>query len=459
MASRRRRSTTDEQLPPAKKQCIYYICEACKSSYTTKRALVRHFHGDQHRLNVGLPPADKFACSQCGRNFSREHDRQRHENETHRGIKRPAPRQKKAPTPSPSPPAPDGSRSWFDDDSSDSGDEFKSPPANGTPNPVPSVQSVRSLAADSAIDMEEGKVAFRRGSFGGSLSSDSAAEVARGVVAVAPATAEKEEKAEKEKPKKKRRTPWPHASLIHKPGAKVKQVAAPKADICIFCKATFGDELPDLLPHLRAHLDELQSELRCDDCQVGFVHKRDLTQHLASADLLGHCGFNFPHTTVCRGHHPPPPAPPPWARRRPLNGQSWLTDRDRYRMWLQLKNWEQSQLQAYVANVADIITKRNRRASVCYSIEALLRVSKGSTASYAFSIDSARSAPCDRGIDGPMDVRGLGERLEQMSLRRSPRVPVWRRRKDSVDHDETMTEAIQERRQWSAVPFVPRQPS
>ncbi|KAF2767852.1 hypothetical protein EJ03DRAFT_140990 [Teratosphaeria nubilosa] len=75
--------------PPAKKQRLE-SCAVCGTTYTTKRALARHCHTDRHRQNAGLPLAEKHPCSMCEKVFSREHDRLRHESETHRGVKRTA---------------------------------------------------------------------------------------------------------------------------------------------------------------------------------------------------------------------------------------------------------------------------------------------------------------------------------------------------------------------------------
>ncbi|TKA31621.1 hypothetical protein B0A50_01698 [Salinomyces thailandicus] len=71
-----------------KKRKVLYPCEPCGTSYTEKRALARHRHTAQHRRNLGLPPSEKYACTLCPKSFSREHDRVRHVNETHNGMKR-----------------------------------------------------------------------------------------------------------------------------------------------------------------------------------------------------------------------------------------------------------------------------------------------------------------------------------------------------------------------------------
>ncbi|EMC99873.1 hypothetical protein BAUCODRAFT_21581 [Baudoinia panamericana UAMH 10762] len=78
--------------PPSKRQKVGFACDACGKSYTEKRALARHKHTELHRRTVGLPPLEKFACTQpgCNKSFTRDHDRARHENEAHKGRKRTA---------------------------------------------------------------------------------------------------------------------------------------------------------------------------------------------------------------------------------------------------------------------------------------------------------------------------------------------------------------------------------
>lgn len=90
-------SITDRQEQPSKHQCLLFVCETCGTPYTTKRALTRHFYSDQHREKIGLPPVERYTCNLCGRNFSRDHDRQRHKNETHKGIKRATPSRNERP--------------------------------------------------------------------------------------------------------------------------------------------------------------------------------------------------------------------------------------------------------------------------------------------------------------------------------------------------------------------------
>lgn len=497
--------------PPSKKQCMLFHCEACGTSYTTKRALARHFHSDLHRQTVGLPPAQKYLCTLCDRTFSREHDRLRHENETHKGIKRAghkremhqskvekrastgARRTRSKPmvqtvnldqdrsfiieddTPAsqtdweppasrvdvfagngnwtsedeyfPKPKSANkhlkvlgigdagiiaarngsvtsskscgsstksdvcmadlGDRSWFAEHTDEEREE-ETPPSTED-----SLKSNHSVAADSAVDLPDMEnhdpheprmpsiVTYdyrteRPDSSGDSVSALSGR-----------ASAETVERVSSEG--QSRKLPrWPKATVIQRPGRPDETVQIPTIvpQSCIFCEQSFHEDLEKLLPHLREHLNSLKSEFLCSICKIGFVHKRDLQKHVMCADMVGHCGFNFKHNTHCMGHHPPETG----------LQKDELTDFDRYRMCVQLRHWEQSQLRAYMAEIERLIATRNRPPSVCYSIEALFRRSKGSMSSYAFSIDTLRSAPCDRNADGQMDVRGLEGRLQKMSL-------------------------------------------
>ncbi|KAI7576155.1 hypothetical protein KC343_g22342, partial [Hortaea werneckii] len=152
--------------PATKKRKVVYMCEPCGTSYTEKRALARHRHTAQHRRNLGLPPSEKYSCTLCSKTFSREHDRVRHVNETHRGQKR-AGRNKDAgdsdasPTVSSAgqtPPLQRGVtaqyepfRSWFAESSgSEDEDDATSRFQGGNEQP-----SNVSTAADSAVDMAE----------------------------------------------------------------------------------------------------------------------------------------------------------------------------------------------------------------------------------------------------------------------------------------------------------------
>jgi hypothetical protein len=485
----RRRSSGNEDprsmQPPSKKQCGEYFCETCgKSShkYTTKRALIRHYHSARHRQKVGLPPLEKFHCSLCDQTFSREHDRSRHESEKHRGIKRgshkhrvaddmspvifnPTPPLKQEPSaielsqersfiiedeclphhidweafsttievyPGPanrllqgrqsnsrdgedsrkaststneSPETTNDLRkyrshgsSWFDDSSEDEYDDQH----RGANISLKSTQSSCSAAADSGIGFEEVQTTHepKRPTI---ITYDYRAE--------SPHDSDKVSRPENPSPESSDSVLYPKMSLIQQPSRTTAAAVIPprKPQLCPFCQHAFEDEIEELLPHLRAHLDGLKSEMICRDCQMGFVHKEDYDKHFRMATFAAHCGFSFEHDEPCTGHHPPVDNPE----------ATELNDTDRYRLCLELRHWEQSQLHAYMEEVQALTASRNPRTSTSYSIEALVRGSRSSLSSYAVSIGTHGSAPCDRSADGAIDVGGLRHRLQLLSLKKS----------------------------------------
>ncbi|KAH9828503.1 hypothetical protein Tdes44962_MAKER02422 [Teratosphaeria destructans] len=459
--------------PPAKKQRLE-SCAVCGTTYTTKRALARHCHTDRHRQNAGLPLAEKHPCSMCEKVFSREHDRLRHESETHRGVKRTArkgqdsdvsPQSSSVATDSPATPTVativyrkeksfmvEHDVSAAHDDweplptkvevysaSADqlpsyedivpepiSGSNTPQPPcADAKPNLVEvswlaeasddeseaedassmdhdgSLRSLDSTIADSAVDLGSA----RRTESQQSLRSCSLGEEDRANPRLSTADIQLAE-CQVILPLR------PRATMIHRAagGARAPTadtIPARKTHICALCEKALEDDTDDLLAHLRHHLAGFKGEYICHECDIGFVHEEDLQRHLRLVKKIGQCGFQFEHEFECTGHHPPLPS----------DLAEYLTDADRYRLCNQLRHWEQSQLQAYMHQVQELVAARQLRQSTCYSIDILGEVARNSMSSYAVSVGTHGSAPCDRSINGHIDIGGLRTRMQKMSLK------------------------------------------
>ena len=195
-----------------------------------------------------------------------------------------------------------------------------------------------------------------------------------------------------------------HVSLIQRQG-KTNVIGRPRARFCIMCEAPFEHDLDGLIPHLRQHMDTFRGTHFCSDCQIGFVHGQDLERHRKSAEK-GHCGFSFTHDTPCNGHHPPEE-----------HSEGGLSDRDRFQLCNQLRHWEQSQLRTYITDINNLVSSRTEKDIDSYSIEALIRQSRNSFGSFAVSVNTHATAPCDQTEDGKWDIGGLQRRLKLMSVR------------------------------------------
>ena len=495
-----------EDSAPSPKKCrTQFSCEVCGTHYTAKRALARHRHTAQHRQAVGLPLLEEYPCTVCSRNFNRDHDRVRHENEVHRGQKRSTrlnstvPRDRTGFNPPRSPRSgPTASsltvecieeRSFLlEDDGSPMANGWDilgtimevypgpanratahpedapkglrdgvgqpalvlhdktcaatvagslSPPSGHHPNATYAVdRTSRSwLAEDSDNENDTDPMLYTELSLQSTIStvSDSAVDMSEAIhdphepKRPSITTFDYREKQERKQQEDKvsipseqdisnrldcfsemSLTPRPHATVIQRRG-KIRTIPAKDPLVCIFCDQAFSEDIHDLLPHLRDHLDTLQGqhELTCVYCKISFVHKEDFTRHHINATIVGDCGFRFIHKTPCTGHHRPP-----------ARNDTMFSDSDHFRLCVQLRHWEQAQLQAYITEIERLAAKQSARVSTCYSLEALFRRSKSSLSSLAVSVNTHASAPCDA-VNGQTDVRGLQGRLKMMSLKGS----------------------------------------
>ena len=435
--------------PVAKKARTGFQCEICSTSYTESRALTRHRQTDYHRRMAGLPFAQKYACSTCNKQFSRDFDRVRHENEQHKGLRRPnANRQN----------VPNGHTqhqdsltqllSMQDDELAATEPAYQQPPAGANddedhyqnqPGSLDSdtimTGSNSYFTVDSAMDLGQYDASSVAASSDGHGKVASVSELPNGELAeqrlmdipmeeVLPGGLEDPAETAPnlalyrypEKPNPRPLHPVAEEeqgrvgrkSLIHRHGRMT--VASPqREEFCTFCDTPFEEILEELMSHLRRHLDVLTGSHLCADCQIEFVHSEDLEMHKAAASR-GHCAFGFPHLTDCHGHHPPSPE----------SQMDLMSDWDGLRLCTRLRDWDQAQLHAYMASVSRLLKRRNERDTDMYSIEVLMRQSQDTLESFAISDKTLASAPCDMSIrSGTRDVRGLQRRLRIMSVRRS----------------------------------------
>ncbi|KAK3115382.1 hypothetical protein LTR53_005329 [Teratosphaeriaceae sp. CCFEE 6253] len=206
--------------------------------------------------------------------------------------------------------------------------------------------------------------------------------------------------------------PAPKASIIQRSG-KTTILPAPTPTLCAFCDRPFPGDEGNLMAHLREHLEALRGDQphTCRACHIGFVHKADLERHRHKAETLAHCGFYFEHRRPCRGHHPPAADGP---------ADVALSDRDSFLLCDRLRHWEMWQLRAYIAQINDLAAARrcpDSETRTCYSIEAL-KPSRESISSYAVSVNTHGSAPCDTPVGGQLDIGGLRHRMQMLSLRK-----------------------------------------
>ena len=107
--------------------------------------------------------------------------------------------------------------------------------------------------------------------------------------------------------------------------------------------------------HLSAHFRQLYETHLCDICRVGFVHNKDLAEHLRCA-CKGVCGFSFPHRISCTGHHPPVG----------ISSMNHVLLRfDRKSFFFHLRNWEHRWLRLYIGSIA-ILAESQRLRPVSY---------------------------------------------------------------------------------------------
>ncbi|RMY48767.1 hypothetical protein D0863_15313 [Hortaea werneckii] len=490
---------TGSPSPATKKRKVMFVCEPCGTSYTEKRALARHRHTAQHRRNLGLPPSEKYSCTLCSKTFSREHDRVRHVNETHRGQKR-AGRNKdtgdsdalpSVASAGQTPPSQRGFAAQYDplyvDEQSSLAKEnggygmgawdmhcrdvepypaheafprksheylpFQSHvmPEGSTLSPASDRTAIsysthsarngsysegrssRSWFAESSgsEDEDEATSRFKQGNqqpSNASTAADSAVDMAEsghdGYQSKPRSFASADFHPEQHDPQPQLKDtvddelaafgdlslkPLPRATVVQGRGT-ATTIPAKQTSICAFCNVPFEDDCRILLAHLRTHLEALRGEssFSCDECKISFANKADLTSHQASAQSRRHCGFTFDHKHPCTGHHRPAGLHCPD-----------LADADRFQLCVRLRHWEQSQLKAYMANIEELVAASNDRSSAVYSIEQLGQgSSRDSRSSYAPSVNTYASAPCDR-TDGQMDVGGLQKRLKLKSLKSS----------------------------------------
>ncbi|KAK0836352.1 hypothetical protein LTR03_013762 [Friedmanniomyces endolithicus] len=457
-----------EPARPRKRAKLTYACAPCGKSYTESRSLARHKHTSDHRRHAGLAPLARIPCaySSCSKSFTREHDRRRHEEEKHNGRRRPSAAHgdsshlssqvdREGFSNSPvvegkqetflfdddtSQTGPAGtillhrwesccvqqtghaerlgegswlrvtdyrdSQSWFHDDTESEDETEHDEDMEPRPDTQLSQKTTKSSGADSAIDLSDDQphepkrpsittIDYRseRSDVSSSGSSVDNGQMERTVV-----------------PQRPEPQPRPKTSVIQRPG-KITTVSTPTPTLCVFCDVPLSGDESNLMTHLRQHLDALRGSQphMCHTCHTGFVHRADLDKHENSVKLHAHCGFQFDHLRPCTGHHPPSEIVP----------DALFTDRDSFRPCEQLRHWELWQLRLYIEEIKRFTMNRNCETGTTYSIEALFKKSRESMSSFAISVNTYGSAPCDKGAGGQLDIGGLKHRMKMMSLKSS----------------------------------------
>lgn len=459
--------TSPDSTLPNKRPRINYECDACGTTYTEKRALARHRHTDMHRRRLGLAPDKRYTCLKCGRSFGRNHDLQRHRREQHGE----ATGASAVDLSSISCGASDGSenRSLSSEDSTARSisaasvhsamtsttaitvpDEFPAGPGlraaqshgdfrtrssesqDSKPGAMDWSQATTSsndpgmiirawpgepeedafLPSYPAENCEAPKPARRHSS--ASLQMDDLDEISdtHGDI-ITPLQCDDSKETVPSTTKAFRRRPRETVLKSSIPIGR-QTIEEWRPATCGLCGNIFEQD-DSLLEHLRKHTDSFKGKHRCRECQVKFDHEEDLIKHLDSAKK-GHCGFKFEHAQPCTGHHPPA---------QDGNNINILPDSDAFRLCYQLRDWEQAQLQAYIRQINELIAARdtsgkNRNR---WSVEALMkrrsaanRNSSNSYQSFAISVNTYASAPCDE-EDGKMDIGGLQSRMKFLSLK------------------------------------------
>ncbi|KAK4626671.1 hypothetical protein CLAFUW4_04627 [Fulvia fulva] len=427
-------------LPSPKRQRTGFNCVHCNMAFTEKRALARHKKTDHHRRQLGLPPDRKHACHICGKHFTRGHDLKRHQNEQHADIggameilsggseqssDRSPPVEDYLPMPIPqglshgkaiAPPAvmdlgPPGL-----------------PPARPLPIPdysaLPEEAEPRRCSETTTQRASEPKHARRSRSMQAIMKQEQTLRDLEGEADAAPTVSsqesvpqltsgassdtdmESDRVSELFPPLQSRSTTGDlrlTSMLENKISSYGREVDSWQPVMCAMCGNAFEDDAEELVKHLRRHLDNFKGKHRCKECKIDFIHAEDLERHQQSVIADGTCGFNFPHR--CTGHHPPSSG---------VNAGQ-LTDFDRVRLCVRLQEWEQAQLQAYIAEINDLTMARQQRKLTRWSDILRGTSRRSSLCSFAISVNTYATAPCDVS-DGKMDLGGLQKRLQQMSL-------------------------------------------
>ena len=276
-------------------------CMACNEHFTEWRSLLRHWRENRRNCTAPTRSQDVFICGLCQKNFVRQHDLKRHYREQHRDGKVPCPRCGKTIRP----------RSTHKNSNGLECPQYKDGSAR------PSVH----LATSSNHDISQ---------FTGqdeSHQSTTQEESQTNAVLEAMLQSLKEYL-------------MPDSSECSSAYAEAcrKQVrlATYREKIpCGICRTEF--EVLDnqaLYRHLELHFIRLRGKHRCEICMINFVHDDDLQRHITSAQK-GDCGFSFPHTAACGGHHPP------------TSGNC----NDRTSFEITVSHWELKQLGAYIFSI------------------------------------------------------------------------------------------------------------
>ena len=398
--------------PASKKARLGFSCEVCDVCFTEKRTLQRHCRTNQHRKRVGLPSSESYPCTDCSKSFSRDHDRVRHETEIHRGIKRQSAQRTQS--------------SVSQETENQAGQEEANHVSNEETLPTATasamawtasaIESYHESHEESGTDCGAQQTTSHERERATGSAVDSAIDIGipgrqsiQGFTSASLDLTNQElsgPNSDDERYGPRNR----HMSVVQRHGRTRLLTFRPRL-FCAFCEVPFEHILEDLMCHLRRHLDALKGSHLCEHCHAEFVHQQDLVMHRRAA-AKGNCGFTFRHKTPCTGHHSPEADDP----------SAGLSDWDGFRLCMQLRDWEQSQLRAYMQSISDLVSVRQQDSNDAdsHSIEVLYNKSRESLAGFAISLKTLGSAPGDElTTDTGLDARGLRGRLRIMSLRNS----------------------------------------
>ena len=415
-------ATSVQLEPPSKRVRRSYDCEVCRTSYTEKRTLIRHFGTPAHCKNAGKPQP-KYTCEFCHKSFTRDDIRQRHEKEVHFYMKRRStlPDAIGATAQTSSRVILLGSGLGGSQQERDS--QLTVQVASGGSSSVAETSNNtnmlrRSTTHDPPINASDGVSIVDGTSWHSSQEdavtdphvsiNDSGVDMTwtadpDGALQIADDTPRCKEVIDDRVSvrsistlgsiKKRLELPRLLRSTLIARGAAPRKRGIKAPPLCALCQNAFGNSKEEVRMHLDRHMREYVGGHICEFCQVGFSHWQDLEMHHHRASK-GDCGFEFDHIQPCTGHH--------W----PNQDTQGLTDNDRMRFCQRLGHWEQSQLQLYLSEVNGLLTSGwTRHEPDCWSLGALLTPLESVTS--LLSNLKLSSAPEPIGYQGDLDYEQL----------------------------------------------------
>ena len=275
-------------------------CEQCDRSFTTSRALLRHYRETICHQNGASGVVKKHRCTKCGEAFSRNFDRRRHERRRH---------------------------------SNQNSNSFgQSHVQQISRNEAVGVH----LSPLGLTDAVKTPAQLSPSSF--AIANVNQAGLNKRKRTYEDTTVESDHESDHESDaidiEKLSIHDVGHSTFRRNPRDN-------KAILCNICRQPFNtDNLQSLHSHLNDHFRGFNTVNRCNECGIDFIEKADLDKHRISA-ATGHCGFKFHHTEPCTGHHPP--------------------GEDHIKLWDRIRHWQQCQLQSFIDRVDELSKRVGKR--------------------------------------------------------------------------------------------------